>query len=422
MTRVLLIDPGKVGESWYEERQCPSLGPAYIGTYLKANGIDIRIIDMSAYKISSQQLPQHIDEFHPDIVGFSSASFNILDAYEAAEVIKKTNKSIFTVLGGAHASAMPEHCLKECPSLDAIVIGEGEMAMQKLCKNPEPGIHREPFITILDDLPFPEWSLYDYSKYIKAYSLSYQKEETIFPIVTARGCPYTCKFCYPLHGKRTRYRSPQNVFEEIERNYHLYGARFFYIVDSSFTLSRRRVQELCKLLIDSDVRISFKCQSRIDLVDKETLDLLKKAGCELIFFGIESGVEEILDRCMKGTSLDKIRSTVQLARKAGVHVRGSFIIGLEGDTRETIDKTIKFARELKDYGLEQAQFHCLDLYPKTEFWNMVERGEGTLRRPYDKHNWTVFSRQKPSIIPDGLSLEEMEQLREYAQAYFSDKN
>ena len=168
MTKVLLIDPGRVGESWYEQRQCPSLGLAYIGSYLKLKGIENKIIDMVTYGVTYEELPFQINSFEPDIVGISSASFNILDAYKTIEIVKQTNAAIFTVLGGAHATALPQQCLKECKALDAVVVGEGEIAMQKICECPKPGIYQEPFIDDLDSLPFPDWSMYDYSKYIKA--------------------------------------------------------------------------------------------------------------------------------------------------------------------------------------------------------------------------------------------------------------
>ena len=145
---------------------------------------------------------------------------------------------------------------------------------------------------------------------------------------------------------------------------------------------------------------------------------MQKAGCELIFFGIESGSDTQLKQMSKGITTDTIKNAVDIAHQAGIHVRGSFIIGLDGDTPETINQTIEFASGLKRYGLEQAQFHCLDLYPGTYYWNMVEKGEGTLKRMYDTYDWSVFSRNKPHIVPNSMTVGELEQLVKYAREQF----
>ena len=205
--RVLLIDPGNMSESWYQTRQCPNLGLAYIGANLKEHSHDVRILDMAVYGLSLNDLVDIVVSFRPDVVGVSAASFNILDAYDAIAAVKSVSSDIFTVLGGAHASALSRRTREECPYIDAIVVGEGERVMLDICENHSPGVHIGAPIPDLDNLPFPDWGMYDYSKYHKAYSIAYDDDRHIYPIVTSRGCVHNrCKFCYQLHGRKVRLR------------------------------------------------------------------------------------------------------------------------------------------------------------------------------------------------------------------------
>lgn len=410
--KILFVDPGRVSESWYTERQTPNVGLAYMGTYLGQMGHEVKIIDMAAYKIDVETLKKIVKGFKPDILGVTATSCNILPAYEVLWTVKKVDDQIFTVIGGAHATALPDKTLEECTAIDAVVIGEGEKAMETLCDDPQPGLHQEQVIKDLDSLPFPDWGLFDYSQYAKAYSLAFKEEKHIYTLITSRGCPFRCKFCFPLHGRKVRYRSIENVLFELKRNYNTYGATFFYIADSTLTIDRRRIEMLCERLIDSELPISFKCQSRVDLITKEMVQLLKEAGCELLFFGIESGNDEILKRCGKNTTKEAIKTAVLLGSEAGLCVRASFIIGLEGETRDTVRETRAFVKELKECGLDQAQFHCLDLYPGTEYWHMVERGEGELRRTFkDPYDWSVFSRENPHITTGDLTITDIKEYR-----------
>lgn len=410
--KVLLIDPGNVSESWYQTRQCPNLGLAYIGAILKEHDHNVRILDMATYHLNLNDLVDIVTEFQPDIAGISAASFNILDAYDVITAVKSVSSDIFTVLGGAHGSALSQRTLRECSSIDAVVVGEGERVMLDLCETRKPGIHIGKPIKDLDNLPFPDWDMYDYSKYKKAYSIAFDYECHLYPIVSSRGCVYNkCKFCYQLHGRRVRLRSPKNVVDELEFNYDKFGADYWYFGDSNFSPSKKHLMGVCDEIINRGLDISFKCQTRVDLASIEVLRKLHDAGCELIFYGIESGVQEILTRCGKNITIQQIRQAVKNAADIGMTVRGSFILGLDGDTKETVHQTIKFAKELKSIGLDQAQFHFLDLYPGTEFWNMVLRHEGSLRPTYDLYDWTVFSRENAHVETNDLTIEELTKLK-----------
>lgn len=411
--KVLLVDPGKVSESWYSTRQCPNLGLAYIASNLYADGHSVRVLDMATYGLRLNEYVDILLEYSPDFLGISAASFNILDAYELAWITKKMSQDVFTILGGAHCSALPQKTLNECKYIDAVVVGEGERVILDLVtRNPKPGVHIGEPIIDLGKIRFPRWDMYDYSKYSKAFSIHFNERKHIYPIVSSRGCIHNrCKFCYQLHGRGVRFRSPTSFVDEIEHNYIKYGADFWYFADSNFSPSKKHLIEVCDEITSRELPISFKCQTRVDLATKEVLSKMDEAGCELVFYGIESGDQNILTRSGKNITLDQVRKAVKNASDIGLTVRGSFILGLDGDTQLSVLKTINFARELKKIGLDQAQFHCLDLYPGTDYWKMALVGDGSLRPTYDLYDWSVFSREEAHVETNDLTVEDLNRLK-----------
>ena len=420
--KVLLVDPGKVSESWYAFREMPSLALGCLGTYLSRRGYEVRIVDMATYKINSTGLKREILNFKPDLVGITAATFNILSAYEAARAAKEVDPNIFVVLGGPHATALPEYTLKECSALDAVVAGEGEDALEQLCKNPRRGVVRGVEIADLNQLPLVDWTLFDYSKFKKLYSILFATELHKYTVSIVRGCPFNCKFCFKLLNDPPRTRSAENVFAEITQNYERFGAKFLYFSDSTLLIYKENVHRLCRLIIESGLKLALIVQSRADTIDAKSVDLLQRAGCETFFVGVESGNEELLKRSGKQITKDQVRSAVKLIHSAGIpRIRCSFIIGLDGDTRESIRETTAFARELKEYGMNRASVHCLDLYPKTEYWNMVERGEGSLQVRTHLYDWSIYSRMYPMASCGDISIAELKELRDFAREPFEEE-
>jgi len=421
LSKILLVDPGKVSESWYDKRQCPHIGLAYIATHLMDAGHEVQVMDMAAYESSIPNYIDYLKFFTPDIIGVTAASFNILDAYDIIAQTKLVDPGVLTVLGGAHSSSIPITTKMECPKADIIVHGPGESIMIEMARMPTKylGANIVKYgrgVSNIDDLSWPDWSLYDYDYYMPAYSSVLDKKVHIYPISTSRGCPFSCKFCFPLHGHKIKYRSISNVIAEIKYLKKVHEAELLYIVDSIFPINKERTLELCSQI--GKLGILFKCQSRVELVDEEILSALKFAGCELIFYGIESGDDRIL-KANKGSDRKAITRAISLTKEAGIEARGSFIIGLNGDTRASIRRTIKFATELKSIGLTQAQFHCLDIYPGTGYWKLANRGN-SIQRTYHETDWSVFSRNVATVAVGNLSPRELDNLRKDAMKAFEE--
>jgi radical SAM superfamily enzyme YgiQ (UPF0313 family) len=422
MKKILFIDPGKVNESWYTVREMPSLALGCLATYLKYFRYEVKIIDMATYKIDNETLIKEIEKFQPEIIGITSSTFNVNSAFAAARAIKKYYPDIFIVFGGAHATALPEFSLKECPEIDAIITGEGEIALKKLCENPRRGVFREKQIENLDELPIVDWTLYDYNRYKKFYSLRFNQELHKYSLSIVRGCPSQCKFCFKIFKDPPRTRSPKNVFQEIEYNYYHLGARMFYLADSTALVFKENIHELCEMIINSPIKISLIVQSRVDTVDTKSIDLLKQAGCETFFMGVESGNDRILKLCGKNITKDQVRRAVRIVCASGIpRVRCSFIIGLESESRETIKETLKFTKELKSYGLNRASVHCLDIYPKTKYWDMVEKGEGNLRLRTKLYDWSVYSRLYPMTCCGDIPPDELKAYRDEGKMEFQEE-
>ena len=187
-------------------------------------------------------------------------------------------------------------------------------------------------------------------------------------MVTSLGCPYRCKFC---EAGRTAYnpRSPQTVIKEVEECYYKYGVREIDFFDYEFTAIRERTFEICRLLQEKKIDITWACRSRVDTVDKELLTQMRRAGCSRIYFGLESGVQDILDDVGKGITLEQIKETIHACRSLGIKSLGFFLIGAPGDTRQSVKDTINFAKRLK---LDYVQFSKCLAKPLTPLWKQLK--------------------------------------------------
>jgi anaerobic magnesium-protoporphyrin IX monomethyl ester cyclase len=356
----------------------PPLSIGYISSFLKSRGFDVEIIDGLNLNLTNEEIVRQCSD--ADIVGITCLSDYFPETLDLTRKLKKAGRRV--AIGGPHASVLPELTL-EATGADAVVVGEGEMAMLNMVEDlRDTGgidrVYKTEFVEDLDGLPFPDWGQMDPRKYKKAPHGAFIKNFPVAPVVTTRGCPYECTFCASpkIWERSIRYRSPGNVVDEIELLVREYEVKEIHFEDDNLTLKRSHVEGICQLIIERGVKISWACPNgvRADKLDHDLLKLMEKSGCYYIAFGIESGDQKILDNVKKHIEIETVFKAVEMAEEEGIMTQGFFIFGLPGETRQTIEKTIDFSKRTK---LSRAQFLLLDVLPGCELWDNLEfEGKG----------------------------------------------
>ena len=379
--RIALISP-----MWKVENSYPPLGLAYIGAVLEIDGHTVKIFDLTLEpKRPLESKMEEIVKFSPEIVGISAMSHSYDNAIKIAEELKnKTEAKI--VLGGPHPTIMPENVLQN-EFVDFVIMGEGEDTFLKMCQNLSTGkfhgidglcykengrIVIQPknyFIADLDSIPFPARHLLRMSD----YTLIDDYGEKMATIVSSRGCPYRCTYCYKgLFGVSYRQRSFQNVINEIKFCMKEFGYKSFYFVDDLFTMNAQRIKGLTDTIKEERLNIRWQCLARVNNATPEMFKQMKEAGCYKIHFGIESGNQNIINKVQKAITLDQVRNAVKYCKAAGIRTKGYFMLGLPGDTVDTMQNTIDFAEELQ---LGDAMFSITTPFPGTELWNSIDKSK-----------------------------------------------
>lgn len=365
----------------------PPIYLAYAAAALEKAGFEVRLEDAIAEGKSHGEFLKDIRDFNPDLIIMETSTASIVNDSKLAEKIKQERKTplVFT---GSHTSAMPERTLRESKA-DMVCMGEYDQTLPELARalkdmkdlKSVKGIgfkkgkkiiinEKRPLIQDLDSLP---WPLRDQLP-TKAYSDTLLTTPFTF-IVTARGCPYLCNFCnWPstMFGHKIRKRNPKKIVEEVEHCIKKYKLKSFKFFDDTLTCDKKHVKAICKELIRRGIHTPWICNARVDTLDEETMQLMKKAGCYLFKIGVESGNQEILDWTKKGTKLEQTRSFFKLMKKVGIQSFASFMIGYPQETRETIEQTFSLAKEIQP---DMCQFVILQPLPGTELWGwMQERG------------------------------------------------
>ncbi len=405
--KILLISPPykwedrKVGEG-----VLPPLGLLYIASVLLEKDHKVELLDARALSLSKNDVKQEIAGRKPDVVGISSMTFNISEAFDIAEIVKNVDKDIKVMIGGAHPTALPTETLEECKHIDIVVYGEGEETVPELMEAIEgkktleniKGIaYRDggkiiktpprPLIEDLDTVPFPARDLLPWEKYQRLthrtlFSKNVDKPYTT--MMTSRGCPYGCVYCdKSAFGRKWRGRSAENVVAEILLLVEKYKVGEVTFHDELFTFDRERVIKICELMIKNGIDISWACDARADTVDQHMLNMMKKAGCTTVFFGVESGDDKILKNIQKNESLDEMRDAVKMAKKAGLNVSASFIFGLPGETVETANATLEFAKALN---ADIALFNIATPFPGSPLFKQLEKEGRILTHDWSKYN------------------------------------
>jgi anaerobic magnesium-protoporphyrin IX monomethyl ester cyclase len=354
----------------------------------------------------------------PDILCISSTTLAIGNANSFAIKAKRLFTSLKIVVGGPHVTATPGETMERFPAFDIAVVGEGEVTLVELLNALRQGTDlsavkglfyregkdlkstgRQPFIHELDSLPFPAWDLLEQfpSRYLPApFKVGKLPAATL---VTSRGCPNVCIFCdRSVFGFSCRFYSADYVVRQMTDLYHRYGIREFTLEDDTFITFKKRLKEICDRLIELRLDISWTCLGRVDHVTTENLQLMRKAGCWQISFGIESGSKEILALINKRVTLEQIRRAVVLSKEAGLRPKGFFIIGHPGETKETIKQTVDLALELP---LADISVSLMTPFPGTELYRRAaEFGEFN-------PDWENMNLLNVVFIPHGLTREDM---------------
>ena len=403
----------------------PPMGLTYLAAVLEKYGYHVEILDAPVLSLSHEQIEEEIKKREPDIVGITATTAMINSALQVAKTAKTVLPESIVVLGGIHVTFSYESTMRENPFVDIVCIGEGEYTLLELVqtlekegdlKNVKGIVYRKngelvknqprPLIENLDELPFPARHLLPMHKY-KAFG----ENMILGTILTSRGCPFNCIFCSSslLFGKKFRARSPKNVVDEVEQFQEAYKTRYVEFVDDTFTFDRKRAEAICKEIIDRKLDTRWVCSCRVDLIDKELMQTLKKAGCVMIYFGVESGVQRIINLMRKGIKLEQAERVMKWAREVGIETVASFVFGIPGETWEDAMQTIKFAKKLNpDY----VQFSIATPFPGTELYQIAKR-EGLLLT----EDWSKYTVLKPVMRTKELSVEQLQRL--IKKAYFS---
>jgi radical SAM superfamily enzyme YgiQ (UPF0313 family) len=437
--RVLFINPpGPNNIKMVREGRCmqrkgawtsvwPPLSLALCAAVVREENVDVELIDCIVKGIEIDELKNKVTEFEPDLVVLNTATPSIENDIRIADEIKGVCQDTKIVAIGIHPTVLPEECFNMSANLDYIIRGEPEFTLRELVRfisqsdkfsiNNVAGIsfrnnniiYHNPAREWLniDELPFPAWDLVDPNDYIMPFH-----NVPFFLITTSRGCPYPCNFCADsaYYGKKLRKRSPEKLVDELVWAGKNFNVNEFLFWSESFTLDRSFVMAVCEKILRRHVQIKWVCNSRVDHVDKELLKTIKSAGCWMIGYGIESGNQNVLDMTKKGITIPQIRRAVKLAKDVDLEVTGHCILGLPGDTIETIQETVRFAIELD---LDFVQFYCAVPFPGSELYQQAVENNWC-----NTNNWSLFEQNYSVLDYPHLSSSEIIELRRWAYRKF----
>jgi anaerobic magnesium-protoporphyrin IX monomethyl ester cyclase len=431
--KVLLLNPKT--NLPIETRTSPSLGLAYLGAVSERQGHTVRIYDGDVEDVSLEKV---LRDFAPDLVGITANTIQIKSAWRDAALVKSM-ADIPVVLGGPHPTVLPAESA-ERPEVDIVVRGEGEATWEELCQwrtadgewraaisglqpipsisyqTPDGQVHHNPdrpVIEDLDSLPLPAYHFFKMDRYTNLQPTVDHIEGPSYPILTSRGCPYRCTYCSQIGPRRWRKRSPEDVVAEWRWLVRDLGAAEIGVLDDSFNINRQRVLDICDLLIKEELTYVPWIMIngiRANLADTELLGRMKQAGCIRSAFGVESGNQEILDSVIgKQLTLKQVRAAFKAAKEVGMETIGFFMIGLPGETEETMDDTIRFAIELDPV---VANFSMATPFPGTEMSRIVKEKGRLLVNDYDDF---AFFEGRAIFEMDGMTAELVE--RKWKEAY-----
>jgi len=424
--RILLINPITRAE---DPPSYFPLGLAYISGALRQDGHELEILDINAHRWLPPEVEAKLRVARFDWVGITGLITEYNQLCWLISTIRTHHQSTKIVLGGPLASSLPDFMLQSTEA-DIVVRGEGELTVKEMARAMQDGgdlreipglvlkhngkVHhtsaRAPLLT-LDDLPAPDWDLFPVEKYLHGEKVGFEFPARTLNIISSRGCPYRCTYCFHgVFGYKFRYRSPENIVAEIvwlRVKFNLDGIVFS---DDLFVTSKKRVKRFCDLMIQQKVDIRWMVNARVNLIDEELLRRMKTAGCQAVFFGIESGSQKILDSLQKGVTVEQAERAIKLCKRLGLWGGGYLMIGAPGETKETIRETVEFCRRA---GLK-AQFAYAVPLPETPWFQMAQASGRIKRIEVVLDSWVRWS-DKFTINMTDMDDDELVALKQEAE-------
>ncbi len=435
--RVVLVHPA--GSNWMPggkdatiaaNRMVP-VGLLSIASYLEANGLEVLVHDCLG-PTAPGTIDANVAEIlslEPGLVGFSATTSAFLDAHQMAKKIREARPSVKNVFGGTHVSGVGAQLMERFPEIDYLVLGEGEVTLRELASGEDPRrieglvwrdgeevVTNPPRVLIpeLDSLPLPAYEkLRGFPRGYHLPLFSYVRTPGT-AISTSRGCVYQCSYCDRSVFKRGfRSNSAEYTYEHLRYLRTRFGIRHANVYDDLFTVNRKRIVGLCHKLSAEPLGVQFNCAVRVGHTDDELLGMLKEAGCLMVSIGVESGDPAQLERLKTGVDLDMVRETVARIKAHGLRVKGLFMMGVVGDTEESIRRTSDFAIEL---GLDDMNMSKFTPFPGAPCWETIH-SEGTF-----EENWSLMNCLNFVFVPKGIeSRERLEQLYfEHVRRFYTD--
>jgi anaerobic magnesium-protoporphyrin IX monomethyl ester cyclase len=412
------------------------LGLGYLAAVLEKANYQVDVIDCQVSGLTVEEYKKEIEKRKPDIVGVTSSTLTYKSGLKLIKAAREAQPNCITLAGGPHVTFWDDHALEECPELDMVIRREGEativevvqkIAANQSCKDVLGITYRgldgkivrnadRPYIEDLDSLPFPARHLWPMEKFT-------QYEDVLYLAMT-RGCVYWCEFCCTvrMHGRAYRMRSAQNVVDELESLYKTYNKTKFTFCDDAFTVDPARVRELCSEIKKRGLKIEWNCGTRVDMLTRDLLETMKDAGCISVWFGVESGTEEMLKAMKKGITPELTAKTLGMVREVGLKPVPNVILGFPGETKKSAWDTIKFIEKVAPDMM--GFYNVATPFPGTPLYDQV-KANGWLRiTDFDKYDTT-----RPIFETPRLSMKELGKLREGAfhhyylrRAYFMEKS
>jgi anaerobic magnesium-protoporphyrin IX monomethyl ester cyclase len=427
MGKILLISPYGFVSNYAKNPNldivAAPMGLAYVASVLEQSGHKVSVLDCLAERSDRRDVELCVSNEKPDFVGIQAFTPSVHYAIEMAETVKGIDHEIKVIFGGTHATVLPEATFGMSDSVDFIVRHEGEYAFLNLINALEKGADygslkeikgisfraegkivntpNAPLVMDLDEIPFPALHLFPVDEY-----KYFGSKKEIYSLISSRGCPYSCAFCASSIIKKWRGRSAKNIVDEMEYARERFGYKGFAFMDDLAAFKRDRIFDICNEMRERNLDFAWGITARVDNLDREMLTQMKDTNCRLVFLGVESGSQEILDGMKKEITLEQIRKAFKWTNELKMDSIASVTLGFPGETRESIEQTAKFVIKL-DPGV--LVISAATPYPGTPYFQKTME-EGLLPRDLSKIDWRDFTMYDAVIGNENLTREEVDKL------------